>query len=450
MEDAFAMRRFGLPFLAVMLLGAALPVLAVPESAPDELQHNRRLLEQYRADPEHYARLVRDLRAFKALPPERQEKMRQFDRALHEEDAETQKHLWEVLERYIAWLDRLPGADQKRLDDLHEPMDKLVLVRELRQQEWIDRLPQAERQALDEMTTPMRAKRVAELREQERKQRQEWTDWANGVKPRPNVGPHSNKPVRLTDFPENVQTFVKVQLTPMLSEEENGRLTKAQGVWPFYAQTLLELSDKHPVLPPLPSGKIEFIHQLPKEAKETIQKKKAREELNKNLGKWPQFALAVAELVKQDKHSLALGASRPAEFPQDVQTFLKSAEVEKALTADDKTKLRAAEGHWPDYPLLLLKLAQKNNLIVPGMSLPGPPALWNSARNALPNVAPRVLEDFYSSADFSDEDRAKFNHAAEDPDEQLDVLKRAYFKAYPEKLERLRRLEQQGIKVKKP
>ncbi len=92
------MRRFGLLFPAVMLLGATLPVSAVPEAAPDDLSHNRRLLDQYRADPEHYARLVRDLRAFQALPPDHQEKMRQFDRALHEEDSETQKRLWEVLE----------------------------------------------------------------------------------------------------------------------------------------------------------------------------------------------------------------------------------------------------------------------------------------------------------------------------------------------------------------
>ena len=54
------MRRFGLLLLAAAVLGAAVPVLAVSESAPDDVEHNRRLLEKYRADPDHYARLLRE------------------------------------------------------------------------------------------------------------------------------------------------------------------------------------------------------------------------------------------------------------------------------------------------------------------------------------------------------------------------------------------------------
>jgi len=288
-------------------------VLAVPESAPDELDHNRRLLERYRADPEHYARLLQDLRAFKALPPARQEKMRQFDRALHEEDSETQTRLWEVLERYVAWVDRLPEADRKRLDDTTDPTEKLSAVRELRQQEWIDRLPEAERKDLLLMPALMQAKRVAVLHEEERKSRQEWVDWANAVKTRSNPGSRPKRPARLTDFPESVQTFVTKRLP--LNEEEKERLTKAEGKWPRLANTILELSEKHPVLPPLPSGPIVRFIQLPPEAKGYLSnKKKIREELNKTLDKWPQFALAVNDLMKQEKRALPpLGASRPAQ-----------------------------------------------------------------------------------------------------------------------------------------
>jgi hypothetical protein len=444
------MRRFG-PVLLTLLLGAALPVLAVPESAPDQLDHNRRLLERYRADPEHYTRLLQDLGAFKALPPARQEKMRQFDRALHEEDSEAQTRLWEVLERYVAWVNRLPEADRERLDDATEPAEKLAIVRELRQREWIDRLPEAERKDLLIMSAPMQAKRAAVLHEEERKSRQEWADWANGVKTRINPGSRPKRPARLTDFPESVQNFVSIRLTRMLSDEEKDRLAKAEGKWPRLANTILELSEKHPMLPPLPTGPIVRFNQLPPEAKALLtNKKKAREELNKNQDKWPQFALAANDLMKQEKRTPPpLGASRPAEFDEAIQAFLKE-KLEPALTTDERTKLHGAEGHWPDYPLRLLELARKNNLTVPGMSLPGPRELWNSAHAALPAVAQIKLEEFARN-ELTDEDRAKLTHAGNDLEEQLEMLKDLYFNKYhPEELIRLRGLDRRGSKVGKP
>jgi Asp-tRNA(Asn)/Glu-tRNA(Gln) amidotransferase C subunit len=445
------MRRFGL-FLLTILLGAALPVLAVPESAPDELEHNRRLLERYRADPEHYARLVQDLRAFKALPAIRQEKIRQFDRALHEEDSETQTRLWEVLERYVAWVERLPEADRKRLDDTTQPTEKLAVVRELRQQEWIDHLPKAERENLLAMTPPARANRAAVLHEEEGKNRLEWVDWANALKTRSNPGSRPKRPTHLSDFPESVQTFVTKSLSRMLSDEEKERLKSADGQkWPRLAKTILELSERHPVLPPLPSGPIERFNQLPKEVKEYLpNKKKVREELNKNQDKWPQYALAVADVMKQEKRALPpLGASRPAEFDESVQTFLKE-KLEPVLTTDEKTKLHGVEGRWPEYPQRLMEFAHKNNLIVPGMSLPGPRELWNSAHAALPAVAQIKLEEFARN-ELTDEDRAKLAHAGNDLEEQLEMLKDLYFNKYhPEELIKLRGLDRRGPKAAKP
>jgi hypothetical protein len=440
------MRRFG-PILLTLLLGAGLPVLAVSESAPDELDHNRRLLERYRADPEHYARLVQNLRAFQALPPARQEKMRQFDRALHEEDSDTQTRLWEVLERYVAWEDRLPEDDRKRLDNTTERTEKITLVRELRQTEWVERLPKLEREDLLAMTPAMRASRVAVLHEEERKSRQEWVDWANAVKTRINPGSRPKRPARLRDFPESIQNFVSNRLTRMLSDEEKERLTKAEGKWPRLANTILELSEKHPVLPPLATGPIVRFNQLPPEAKAFLSnKKKAREELAKNQDKWPQFALAVSDLMKQEKRTPPpLGASRPAEFDEAIQTFLKE-KLELGLTTDELTKLHGAEGHWPDYPLRLLELAHKNNQIVPGMSLPGPRELWNSAR--LPYVARITLKDF-ARTELTDEERANLQRASDDQAEYFETLKSIYFSRYPEELKRLQRAEQRALKASK-
>ncbi len=213
------MRRFGLPLLATVLLGAALPVLAVSDSAPptDDLDHNRRLLERYRADPDHYARLLRDLRAFEALPPERQERMRRFDRELHDEDPATQQRLWEVLERYCDWVDRLPDADRRRIDEAADRTERLKVVQELREKDWVDRLPQAERDDLAAMTPAMRAKRIAALRREERQNRKGWRDWAAVVKARSDAGPRPNRPARAAGLPfvpdHVLLTFARKELT---------------------------------------------------------------------------------------------------------------------------------------------------------------------------------------------------------------------------------------------
>lgn len=439
------MRRYVPLILAVLLLGAAIPVLAVSEPAPEEIDHNRRLLDRYRADPEHYARLLRDLRVFQALPADRQERMRQFDRDLHEEDSAAQSRLWEVLVRYSDWAARLPEANQRRIDAA-DRTERLDVVKDLRQKEWIERLPKAEREDLLALPdAAARAARLAQLRKEERQRRQEWRDWANGLKTRP--GPRPGRPAHLADFPKEVQTFVNDQLAPMLSEEEKEELKRAsQARWPRLALAILELSDKHPVLPPLPSGPIVKYDQLPTEAKkilpqDRLQKQNQWGELQKKEGKWPQFALAATDLMKQEKRPL--GASRPAEFSTEVKEFI--ARLNKA----DQAKLHEVEGRWPDYPLALLDLARKNNQTVPGMSLPGPRELWDSARTALPDVPNRVLAALDKS-ELSPEAKASLLSVGDDMAERREILKEEYFKKYPQELQRLRRLDHRGPNFNKP
>ena len=63
-------------------------------------ERNRQLLEKWRANPEHSARLQQELRAFQTLPPERQEQLRRLDRALREENSATSARLQRVLEHH--------------------------------------------------------------------------------------------------------------------------------------------------------------------------------------------------------------------------------------------------------------------------------------------------------------------------------------------------------------
>ncbi|HVS37338.1 MAG TPA: hypothetical protein VMS17_17385 [Gemmataceae bacterium] len=198
------MRRF-LPLLLIAVLGAAVPVLAVSEPASDELEHNRRLLERYRADPDHYARLLRDLRVFQALPLDQQERMRQFDRDLHDQDPALQNQLWEVLERYTDWVNRLPEVDQRRIEQAADRNERLAVVKQLRQRDWIERLPKRDRDELLALPPGQQPARLAELRQKERQRRQEWADWAATEKGRPAALPAAPRNV-LSDFARNELT----------------------------------------------------------------------------------------------------------------------------------------------------------------------------------------------------------------------------------------------------
>jgi len=67
--------------------------------------------------PAEYARLEKKAAAFLALPAARQERMRRLDRDLDQEHSATQKRLFDVLDRYAAWLARLPEAERREVVD---------------------------------------------------------------------------------------------------------------------------------------------------------------------------------------------------------------------------------------------------------------------------------------------------------------------------------------------
>ena len=182
------------PSLPACSLGRRSPSWRRRTRRPTKREHNRRLLDRYRTDPDHYARLLRDLHAFQILPPEKQERMRQFDRDLHEQDGETQSRLWEVLEHYTDWMNRLTEAQQKRIEQAADRNERLAIVKELRENDWIARLPQADRDAVSALPEPQRYEKVAALRKEERQRRREWMDWANGLKGRPNNDPNARPP----------------------------------------------------------------------------------------------------------------------------------------------------------------------------------------------------------------------------------------------------------------
>jgi hypothetical protein len=444
------------PTCVLVLLLPAAAVLASAEPGSDDTERNARLVERYRRDdPAYYERLRRDLRAFYRLPAEKRERLRRLDRALQEQDSATQRRLWEVLDRFSAWLDRLPDDDRRRVEEAPTRAERLRVISELREQEFVRRLPKAVRQHLDQLSAEMRALQLARLRVEERQMRQAWDpDGRHG----PRFAPAPDRPVRAADLSPEALTYLREVLTPMMSEKDKSELKAADGKWPLYARTLLDLAEKHPVvLPGTPAGPTSVkdlrtgdwpdaravYQRVTKGGTASTQEAKHLRQLE---GKWPDFARELTRLAH--KHMLPIkpfGPCRPDEFLPVVQAFIRD-DLAPQLTAQEKVELEKAQGLWPDYPEKLRDLSRAHNLEVPMMKLPGARRLWDKVREVaeLPEVPDRTLREFFVT-ELSEKDRAGLRLSLDDPDSR-DRLRQEYFKRNPKALNRLRDLDRRKAK----
>jgi hypothetical protein len=164
-----------LPMLAFLVAATPSEEGTYGTSDAAYLERNSQLLQKWKADPEHYARLQRDLRDFWALPEPKRRQIRQLDRAFHELDTKTQKRLWKAAERYSAWLERLPEAERQRIEEAEDTQHRLQVIRAIREEQWIERLPRKVREDLTKLSPRERAAQIAQLHKQERQQRLLWS-----------------------------------------------------------------------------------------------------------------------------------------------------------------------------------------------------------------------------------------------------------------------------------
>jgi hypothetical protein len=397
-------RTWHVPVLLAVLVAAA-PVLAVAETSDEELRTNRLLLARWRSDPEHYARLKRDYKAFAKLPSEKRDTLRELDRDLRDEDPNTQARLMRVLNRYVAWLDRLVEEDRARVDAAVDSNDRLRIVKDLREREWIAHLPRVDQGRIRAATGDQRTKLIADLHQEERNRRREWQAALLNVEEPPS---RPSKPKDLNEFPPETQLYVNRTLNPMLNFNERERLASAKGKWPDLARTILELSEAHnkpvrfpPAAGPVPLrpvdfrsgeipeaiGKLIFLNMKKEKGEITRADREASKKLHSAIGRWPDFALAVHDVAKDRKVPLnkPLGPCTLEELHPLVRNFYVDKMVPALRNHDDElTLLKKASGSWPEYPMLFMDLAQKHKLVVPGTYLGGPKELWKSAREDQP------------------------------------------------------------------
>src|SRR5262249_39352037 len=104
---------------------------------------------------------------------------------------------------------------------------------------------------------------------------------------------------RLSDLPSDVRNYVNDYLKMFLSKDEKERLENAEGKWPQFMLTLVELADRHPPALMGPDGPKSF-SVLPKDL-EGVKELKARPKLE---GRGRGFAVHIAEVAKRNRIAL--------------------------------------------------------------------------------------------------------------------------------------------------
>jgi hypothetical protein len=386
------MTRLSANVLILLVLGF-FPAWLRADGALDERQENRRLLEKWKKeDPERYERLLHDLQDFRALPAERQDRLRALDRALQQEGSARSARLHQALERYNEWLQGLPEADRRKIETAAAPAERLDHIKAIRRRQWLERLPRAYRERLHQLETdPVRYEQQLQVyRDEERERRREWNyairNWDLLEKRRQQMQ-------RAQQLAAQIKTFVQESLSPLLTAEEKWRLKEAQpppegrGDWPGFLAVLVELADKHPIkLPPSPKLAPVKFEELPAELRTRLQAASGwpTKAALATEGKYPDYAVEVLRFAREKKvpHRPLPGPGRLEDFAPSVQKFCRD-ELFAKLTEEEKTRLHKAEGRWPIYPRLLRQLATEHKLPFPGMALPGPRELWDTFRQPL-------------------------------------------------------------------
>jgi AcrR family transcriptional regulator len=372
---------------ALLVLAAGLtafipgPARATGE-AGDDTEAPRKQALPWHDNPEQYRRLKEEWKAFHKLPPDRQERLRQFDEQLNEEPPAVRARLWAVLDRYTTWLKGLDEKDRQQIESAPDADHKLEVIRGLREREWVSHLARAERERIERAPPEERAKLIETIRQQERKRQDEWQAAVL-------VANETPPPQLQGNLWPRIRLYEQKSLVPTLTHTERDELAKAaRSSWPEHAQALLDLSAKHPILLP-PSehlGVVSFADPLlPKGYAQQFAGKGGRpregeaRRLRELQGRWPNFALELDKAARARRVALPdrpLGPCRPEDFVKEVQTFVKDLRKDAAAAK----KLDETAGKWPDYPLAVMELAKERKKTVPGTVLPGQKELAEQAK----------------------------------------------------------------------
>lgn len=440
-----------------MLLSAGMAWAALSEAPPEETERNRWLLGHLGHDRAHYARLLRDAREFHNLPPAARARIELLDREVQAETSTSQVRLLRAADRYAEWLRALPPEERARVEAETDKDKRLALIKEIRQRQWLDKLPAPLRERIDKASDRVTA--IAHVRAEEQRWRQDW----NLALQHWNDASANSLPDRAEKLPAEARDFVKETLWPRLHEDERLRLRIAEGSWPQYPRTLVDLADSERVAFRLlmPTTGTSKMDDLPKDFQKKLHQVKAPELTKKRLarleGHYPDFALLVTEIARKSNIPMPrqLGPCFPRDYPKAQREFIHQKMQNfntSALDKEERERLRSAEGFWPLYPRTVLELAKKHNLSIPGVSLPGPAGYWDVYRARPPSDDSTQVSDLvlrvFSQFELSDTERAEIGIALSDPLTR-ERLQQEYAKKHPDEWQKLVEADKQKRARKK-
>lgn len=330
--------------------------------------------------------------AFRDLPAEQRDRVRQLDRDLAELPPDRRDRLSRVLECYAAWLDRLPSADRAAVLAAPTADARLAAVRATRRDQWTAALPAARRAELAKLPPAERDATVWLWRTEDDRRRERWADaafrWEAARLGR--TGPFESDALR-----RQVAAFARAAYRPddparpcRLPPLEQGRLRDALKLaedgneWVPLVRTVHALARKYETLPEPGTGKpvLDFPDLWPAAKVYFERRPNPKQRVSGAVGKWPDFALRVWEEAEKPKGievpaAFVLGPSRPGQYNDEVRAVLKT--LRGKATADEWKGLGALEGKWPAHSRELVRLATAHDLSVPGATPPGPPSLWD-------------------------------------------------------------------------
>lgn len=352
-------------------------------------------------NPDDQEYLRRQYSWFLKQEPGRQKQLRKLHADFEALDPDVHVRYERVMKQYNAWLARLPDADRERVVTASSALARIEIVRELREQDWVRTLPGPYRTEYEELKGEARKRRVADWRNEEAERDEEWAlalrSWDQFV-------PGKVPQLFMNEGRAQIDTYVQ-HLKENLLEHERKALEEARGNadefgnYFGYALEIVRLSDAHPTLP----GKVgaKDFNSLPEPVKEYLIKtdKHFRKKgllpggedlkvLRQSEGRWPEFAVELTKYAQKNKLTLPmpLGDCSKDQMPTEIAQFLEKV-LESQLRRSEAGKadlelLTKTQGTWPDYPRMIVELAKKHKLSVPGWTLPGQPQMWDRFRSA--------------------------------------------------------------------
>jgi len=349
-------------------------------------------------DPEY---LRRQQTWYQAQEPSRRTQLRKLHTEFQALDPESQARYERVMKQYNTWLARLPETDRERVVTASSALARIEIVRQLREQDWVKTLPTPYRAEYARLDSDSRKQRVLEWRNEEAERDDEWAlalrSWDQFV-------PGKVPQMFLNEGRAQIETYVQ-RLKENLLEHERKALDEARGNaddfgnYFGYALEVVRLSDAHPILP----GKVgaKDFNSLPEMVKDYLIKNDKHfrkrgvllsgeelKELRKSQGRWPEFAVELSKYAQKNKLILPvpLGDCTKDQMPAEIVNFLEKFLEPQLRRSDvgraDLELLIKTQGTWPDYPRMIMELAKKNKLPVPGWTLPGQPQMWDRFRSA--------------------------------------------------------------------